>query len=105
MLCVGLLALFAGYPIITFVQKKHSIILPLGVNASGQVPQMTYGNWGLVDQDTPDEAYTKKDWKDGKDWVLVFSDEFNQDGRTFYPGDDPVRPYLLSYLQILIILC
>lgn len=21
--------------------------------------------------------------------VLVFSDEFNQDGRTFYPGDDP----------------
>lgn len=20
---------------------------------------------------------------------LVFSDEFNQDGRTFYPGDDP----------------
>ena len=21
--------------------------------------------------------------------TLVFSDEFNQDGRTFYPGDDP----------------
>ena len=21
--------------------------------------------------------------------VLVFSDEFNVDGRTFYPGDDP----------------
>ena len=21
--------------------------------------------------------------------VLVFSDEFNRDGRTFYPGDDP----------------
>lgn len=21
--------------------------------------------------------------------VLVFSDEFNQDGRSFYPGDDP----------------
>lgn len=26
---------------------------------------------------------------DGSDMTLVFSDEFNQDGRTFYPGDDP----------------
>lgn len=26
---------------------------------------------------------------DGKAYQLVFSDEFNQDGRTFYPGDDP----------------
>ena len=23
------------------------------------------------------------------EWQLVFSDEFNQDGRTFYPGEDP----------------
>ena len=21
--------------------------------------------------------------------ILVFSDEFNEDGRSFYPGDDP----------------
>jgi len=26
---------------------------------------------------------------DGKKQVLVFSDEFNEDGRTFYDGDDP----------------
>ena len=26
---------------------------------------------------------------DGSNLKLVFSDEFNQDGRTFYPGDDP----------------
>ena len=25
----------------------------------------------------------------GKNWQLIFSDEFNMDGRTFYPGDDP----------------
>ncbi len=24
-----------------------------------------------------------------QEWDLVFSDEFNVDGRTFYPGDDP----------------
>src|SRR5689334_9014996 len=27
--------------------------------------------------------------RDGSKMVLVFSDEFNQDGRSFYPGDDP----------------
>lgn len=47
------------------------------------------GNWALIDVDTPLEARTKKDYKDGKDWQLIFSDEFNRDGRTFYPGDDP----------------
>lgn len=26
---------------------------------------------------------------DNEQYELVFSDEFNQDGRTFYPGDDP----------------
>lgn len=26
---------------------------------------------------------------DGSKQVLVFSDEFNKDGRTFYDGDDP----------------
>ncbi|KAL6452851.1 LOW QUALITY PROTEIN: KRE6 Beta-glucan synthesis-associated protein KRE6 [Candida maltosa Xu316] len=41
----------------------------------------------LVDPDTPEEALTMKA-KDGSDWVLVFSDEFNADGRTFYDGDD-----------------
>ena len=47
------------------------------------------GNWGLVDLDTPQDAYTKKDYLTGKEWQLVFSDEFNVDGRSFYPGDDP----------------
>ena len=47
------------------------------------------GNWGLVDLETPKEAYTKVDYVNGKTWELVFSDEFNVDGRTFYPGDDP----------------
>lgn len=47
------------------------------------------GNWGLVDLETPDEAKTFASYMDGSDWELVFSDEFNTDGRTFYPGDDP----------------
>lgn len=35
------------------------------------------------------EVRQKKSWVDGSDMQLVFSDEFNTDGRTFYPGDDP----------------
>lgn len=59
----------------------------LGLNASGQVPDI--GNFGLIDNDTPAWAYTKTSWEDGTEMQLVFSDEFETDGRTFYPGDDP----------------
>jgi beta-glucanase (GH16 family) len=48
------------------------------------------GNFALVDLDTPKDAYTKASYMNpGDKWDLVFSDEFNLDGRTFYPGDDP----------------
>ncbi|KAK0438127.1 glycoside hydrolase family 16 protein [Armillaria borealis] len=89
-LCFGLLALFVVYPVLTYVQEQtssSSSSLNLGVNASGQVPEM--GNFGLIDLDTPEDAYTFTSWRDGSEWQLVFSDEFETDGRTFYPGDDP----------------
>ncbi|RLV95946.1 Beta-glucan synthesis-associated protein SKN1 [Spathaspora sp. JA1] len=41
----------------------------------------------LVDPDTPEEFRTHTA-RDGSKWKLVFSDEFNMEGRTFYPGDD-----------------
>lgn len=37
---------------------------------------------------TPDAARTRKGF-DGYEYELVFSDEFETDGRSFYPGDDP----------------
>ncbi|KAF9269599.1 concanavalin A-like lectin/glucanase [Marasmius fiardii PR-910] len=81
-----LLALFVGYPIVSYTQK---VVLPtVGVNATGQVPQMI-GGWGMIDDDTPRDAHTYKSIEDGRELHLVFSDEFNVDGRTFYPGDDP----------------
>jgi hypothetical protein len=92
-LCVGLLTLFAGYPLIS-----HFTAHPLstlggfnlgGINASGQIPSMA-GNWGLVDLETPSNLYTIPSYHDPtQELQLVFSDEFNTDGRTFYPGDDP----------------
>ncbi|KAH3674870.1 hypothetical protein WICPIJ_009440 [Wickerhamomyces pijperi] len=41
----------------------------------------------LVDPDTPESARTKVS-RTGETWDLVFSDEFNAEGRTFYEGDD-----------------
>ncbi|KAL6309870.1 glycoside hydrolase family 16 protein [Sparassis latifolia] len=70
-----------------------------GMNASGQVPSMP-GNFGLVDTDTPKEALYKSDYINNKKWQLVFSDEFNVDGRSFWPGDDPYWEALdLHYWQ------
>ncbi|PVU87240.1 hypothetical protein BB561_006415 [Smittium simulii] len=42
-----------------------------------------------IDPDTPDTAKLFKS-STNEFWQLVFSDEFNQDGRKFGPGDDPV---------------
>jgi beta-glucanase (GH16 family) len=48
------------------------------------------GRWALIDADTPKDVYTLTPFTaSGEDWRLVFSDEFNVDGRSFYPGDDP----------------
>ena len=82
----------AGYPIIThFTEHKQTNQGGFnlgGINATGQVPTLP-GNYGLIDRDTPQSAYTTKSYHTGDEMVLVFSDEFNVDGRTFYPGDDP----------------
>ncbi len=86
----GLIVLFAGYPIIdhyVHVPPKIAGFNLGGVNGSGQVPQLT--NFPqLVDSDTPSNVRSRTGI-DGKSYSLVFSDEFNKDGRTFYPGDDP----------------
>ncbi|KAJ7740934.1 glycoside hydrolase family 16 protein [Mycena maculata] len=88
-LCLAILALFIGYPVITFVKKTfiRTDETNVSVNATGQIPAI--GNFGLIDLDTPSDAYTITSLYSGKEMKLVFSDEFNVDGRTFYPGDDP----------------
>jgi len=42
----------------------------------------------LIDIATPDSAKTRTGF-DGQQYDLVFSDEFEVENRTFYPGDDP----------------
>lgn len=93
LLILTLLGLFAGYPIITFLTRH-----PLsrqggfnlgGTNSSGQVPKLS-SNTGLIDTDTPQNAWTISSFHDSSQTLqLVFSDEFNTPNRTFWPGDDP----------------
>ena len=89
-ICVGIIVLFAGYPIIDHYIHQPPVTPGFnlgGVNASGQVPDRTIVPT-LIDSETPSDAQTRVG-SDGKTYQLVFSDEFNTDGRTFYPGDDP----------------
>ncbi|KAF7300832.1 GH16 domain-containing protein [Mycena kentingensis (nom. inval.)] len=45
---------------------------------------------GMIDVDTPEEFHTIQSYHDPTQQLeLVFSDEFETEGRTFYPGDDP----------------
>lgn len=59
---------------------------PGGINGSSQVPLIP-GLPTLIDKDTPMDARTIE--VEGQKLNLVFSDEFNVEGRTFWPGDDP----------------
>ncbi|WVR08937.1 hypothetical protein IAU60_005996 [Kwoniella sp. DSM 27419] len=82
---------FAGYPILDSHLRKQ---LPTygaynigGINATGQIPNI--GPFQLIDRDTPESAYIWTSLETGETWDLMFSDEFNTDGRTFWEGDDP----------------
>ncbi|KAI9748773.1 MAG: hypothetical protein M4579_007123 [Chaenotheca gracillima] len=93
LITLAVLVLFIGYPVITEVQK---VVDPTGGACSsnpdcidvGPIPLFTNVRRGLIDPDTPDSAKSRKS-ASGKKMNLVFSDEFNTEGRTFYDGDDP----------------
>lgn len=102
LLLTGLISVFIVLPIVSYTGASlipYSYETPLD-----QMPGYGYDPWthvndrdypllqnlrtGLIDPDTPDSAKTRKS-ADGDDLILVFSDEFNEKNRTFYPGDDP----------------
>ncbi|PLB47889.1 putative beta-1,6 glucan synthetase [Aspergillus steynii IBT 23096] len=94
LLTLGFLVLFVGYPVITAAKNLHKGGNPVCEAGDtlcldvGERPVLSNLRKGLIDPDTPESAKTKTS-VDGKEWKLVFSDEFNTPGRTFYDGDDP----------------
>lgn len=93
-LAMSLVGIFALYPILSWYYNdgsasgRNTAGYNLGgINATGQFPLIP-NLPRLIDPDTPEEVYTRTGF-DNKEWKLVYSDEFNKDGRTFYEGDDP----------------
>lgn len=94
-MALGVLMLFGGYPVISHVLSNNNASGGNtagynlgGINATGQFPDIAGGLPRLIDPDTPASVMTRTGF-DGQTWNLVFSDEFNKEGRTFYNGDDP----------------
>jgi beta-glucanase (GH16 family) len=93
LIMLGTLSLFIGYPILTFVQKfvdpgKTSCLGdPLCIDAQ-RFDLLKNVRTSLIDPDTPESAHSRTSYS-GQKQNLVFSDEYNVDGRTFYDGDDP----------------
>ena len=87
-LLLGALAVFIVLPALTYsgatspYRPEHYEIL-----TDYTYPMLSAIRQSLVDPDTPEDALYKTS-KDGDKWVLVFSDEFDVEGRTFYEGDD-----------------
>ncbi|KAL4400908.1 O-glycosyl hydrolase [Malassezia pachydermatis] len=111
-LTLAILMLFAGYPILHYYtmdknqnerisafQNIHpgGIIIPSNFPIARVNNTNTSATFGrdqrmLIDPETPEDAYalgSTYSKTEGKPFKLVFSDEFNTDGRSFYPGDDP----------------
>ncbi|KAK5175380.1 beta-glucan synthesis-associated protein [Saxophila tyrrhenica] len=92
LITLGILVLFIVYPILTFVQGALDPGADLCTSdpmcIHKKVPLLQNVRTGLVDPDTPDSVKQRKG-ANGNTQTLVFSDEFNTPGRTFYDNDDP----------------
>ena len=112
-LVFAILMLFAGYPILhNYTERQNNDQLsqtmghlqytnpqfPSGaplrrINNSKVTEKLDSTSPMLIDPDTPDDAYEVTSHYTGDNkkrrLKLVFSDEFNTDGRSFYPGEDP----------------
>ncbi|KAF1937367.1 beta-glucan synthesis-associated [Clathrospora elynae] len=103
LMMTGLLFIFVGLPVLSAVgaiDYNSSYCFPLSwfpntssppswaIVNNNVYPLLANIRSGLIDPDTPEYVKTRTG-QFGDDYVLVFSDEFNDDNRTFYEGDDP----------------
>jgi len=85
---IAAIIVFVILPVLTFSGVTDHVNFDSYVKLSNyQYPMLSAIRTDLVDPDTPELALSRTA-KDGSKWPLVFSDEFNAEGRTFYDGDD-----------------
>ena len=87
-MALGALCVFVVLPALTYSgATEHYKPESYEVLTRYSYPMLSAIRQSLIDPDTPLDAMLKKS-KLGDTWPLVFSDEFNVEGRTFYDGDD-----------------
>ncbi|KAF7300811.1 GH16 domain-containing protein [Mycena kentingensis (nom. inval.)] len=95
-LAVLLIGLFLGVPLGLHFHNQNEQAAAASAAAAATPasalpsPVSAIANWGMIDVDTPEEFHTIQSYHDPtQELELVFSDEFETEGRSFYPGDDP----------------
>lgn len=98
LMLVGVFCTFIALPILSYTgiidyiaghsRPKDGVIEDWAWVNGEDHPLLSNIRDGLIDPDTPAHA-KRKTGEFGDEYVLVFSDEFNKDDRTFYEGDDP----------------
>lgn len=85
----GLLTLFIVYPILTYsgITTQKPILETVEYLTQYKYGTLSALRTNLIDPDTPEDEQIHIAM-DGSKWVLVFSDEFNVEGRTFWEHDD-----------------
>lgn len=88
-LIAAAVAVFVILPVLTYSGVTDNKVVPetYEILTHYSYPMLSAIRTSLVDPDTPEDALTLES-KSGDKWQLVFSDEFNAEGRTFYEGDD-----------------
>lgn len=88
-LIAAAVAVFVILPVLTYSGVTDHKVVPetYEILTHYSYPMLSAIRTTLIDPDTPGEALTLES-KSGDKWLLVFSDEFNAEGRTFYEGDD-----------------
>lgn len=99
-LLAGLLSLFVVYPVFSFFHDNGRNLLIVEntvINSTGQaVDLINFSSrsqipilFGGVDEATPHDVRVRT-VSGGEQFVVIFSDEFDVDGRSFHKGDDPI---------------
>lgn len=92
-LILGGIALFIIYPVLTYTgltdadTNRNVTVQTIELLSPYEYNTLSAIRTSLIDSDTPSDVRSFSAY-DGSKWNLVFSDEFNKEGRTFYEGDD-----------------
>ena len=89
-LILGGIVLFIVYPVLTYTgytEERVLVVQEVEVLTNYEYNILSAIRTTLIDPDTPSNVRNFTAY-DGSRWSLVFSDEFNKEGRTFYEGDD-----------------